>query len=250
MPALPATPSPLPMPAPLTLDAASRPGGQEAGVDVPGACLPGNPLSAAALRPNRTDDDARDVLDFLCARHSVAPRHLQAPGPDLAALQQALALAARAPDHRGLRPWRFVLVPPARRQALGDLFAADAAQRGHGAEEVERARERALRGPVLLALVVRAHQEINDVPVHEQWLTAGAALMNFLNALHLQGYAAKVLSGTSVRAVEIQARFCGPGEQLVAWIAAGTAHRRTPGRGPAADLGLGLGVWEDAARSD
>lgn len=189
-------------------------------------------------------DDAPDVLHYLRGRHSVAPRHLDGPGPDEAALHEALALAVRAPDHRGLRPWRFVLVPQERRALLGDLFAADAAHRGHGAEEVERARERALRGAVLLALVVRVQDGVDDVPAHEQWLTAGAALMNFLNGLHLQGHAAKVLSGASVRAPAIQDRFCAPGEQLVAWVVAGSASSRPRAR--AQDAAVQLGIWDDS----
>lgn len=165
-------------------------------------------------------------MHFLLGRHSVSPRHLSLPGPDESGLQQALALAARAPDHGGLRPWRFVLVPQEQRGALGELFAADAARRGHSAQEVERARGRALGGPVLLALLVKAQQGVDDVPAHEQWLCAGAALMNFLNGLHLQGYAAKVLSGASVRSAEIQASFCRADEQLVAWVVTGTAGSR------------------------
>lgn len=205
----------------------------------------GAPPHAGTARIDPFNDDALDVLHFLRGRHSVAPRHLEGPGPDRAALGHALALAARAPDHRGLRPWRFVLVPEERRAALGQLFAADAAQRGHGAEEVERARERALRGAVLLALVVTVRDGLDDVPAHEQWLTAGAALMNFLNGLHLQGHAAKVLSGASVRAEGIQRRFCADGEQLVAWVVAGTARRRPQARTP--DATVPLQVWEDCA---
>jgi hypothetical protein len=58
--------------------------------------------------------------------------------------------------------------------------------------------------------------------------------MNFLNALHLMGYAAKVLSGSSVRDPAIQAAFAGPGEQLAAWVAAGTATRSAHPRPEAA----------------
>lgn len=113
-------------------------------------------------------------------------------------------------------------VTDAGRAKLAPLFAADAVQRGHSAVEVERARERAYNGPALLAVVARVQDNVEDVPDHEQWITVGAGVMNFLNALHLMGYGAKLLSGASVRSPDIAAEFCQPGEQLVAWIVAGT----------------------------
>lgn len=199
-----------------------------------------------AVGPARADPPAIDTdvgaaaLDWLLRRHSVGPKHLSAPAPLLPVLQQAAALAERAPDHGGLRPFRFVRVPDGRRAALAALFEADARRRGLDAEAVARAGARAHNGPALLALLVRLRAELDDVPEHEQWLCAGAALMNFLDALHLQGYAAKVLSGASVRDAAIRQAFCDPDERLAAWIVAGTAARRPQPRPPAAERGRPL----------
>ena len=63
------------------------------------------------------------------------------------------------------------------------------------------------------------------MPESEQWISIGAGLMNFLNALHLMGFGAKVLSGASVRDEAIRGSFCEPGETLVAWLLAGTPNR-------------------------
>lgn len=166
-----------------------------------------------------------DALAYLGQRYSVGPKHLRAPAPSVAELQQAANLALRAPDHEGLGPFRFVRVQADQRHVLASLFAQDAARRGHGAEEVERARQRAHNGPALLALVGRIRADVAHVPAHEQWLCIGAGLMNFLNALHLQGYAAKTLSGASIDDPQIQRAFCNEGEVLVAWIVAGTPTR-------------------------
>jgi len=168
-----------------------------------------------------------DVLDHLARRYSAGPKVLCEPAPARADLLRAAALALRAPDHGGLRPFRFVCIGRHRRQRLGELFAADAARRGHAAAEVERARERAHNGPALVALVARVDDAQPDVPAHEQWVCVGAALMNFLNALHLMGYGAKTLSGASVRDAQIQQAICGPGEQIIAWIVAGSPRRAT-----------------------
>lgn len=167
-----------------------------------------------------------ELLEHLAQRHSVGPKHLMLPAPDDWALQQAARLALRAPDHGHLRPFRFVQVAAAQRAELASLFARDAARRGHGADEVERARERAYNGPALVAVVGHVRANVSDVPESEQWICIGAGLMNFLNALHLMGFGAKVLSGASVRDEALRDAFCGHGETLVAWVVAGTPRGR------------------------
>lgn len=172
-----------------------------------------------------------DLLDALANRHSFGPKQLVAPAVHAEHLRQAVRLALRAPDHEGLRPYRFVHVDAARRDALGALFARAAQQRGLGAAEVATARRRAANGPTLVALVVRLRDDVEAVPRHEQWLCAGAALMNFLNALHLLGYGAKVVGGATLRDAALQAAFCrDPGEVLAAWVMAGTPARSARGR--------------------
>lgn len=170
-----------------------------------------------------SNPDSENLLARLANRHSVGSKYLTYPAPDLAQLEAAARVASRAPDHAMLRPFRFVLVGKEQRPRLAELFAADAAQRGQDAGAVNRARERAFNGPALLAMVVRVRADIYDVPPYEQWLCAGAGLMNFLNALHIMGFAAKVLSGPSVRNPQIAEAFCETDERLSAWILAGTA---------------------------
>ncbi len=188
-------------------------------LDSPGATVE-NAVAAAAL-------------DWLARRHSVGPKHLGLPAPHAADLAQAAALAGRAPDHLQLRPYRFVRVPDARRDDLAALFAQAAQRRGQDSAAMQAAHQRAYNGPALLALVVRLQPGLADAPEHEQWLAAGAALMNFINALHLQGYGAKVLSGAAIKDTALQAAFCEPDEQLVAWITAGTPARRAHERAAA-----------------
>lgn len=117
------------------------------------------------------------------------------------------------------------------RLALAELFATCAQQRGQAAEEVERARARALNGPGLVALVARVRDDLPDIPAHEQWMCVGAALMNALNALHLMGFGAKVLSGASVSDAAVHAAFCGPGERLANWIIVGHPVRAAHPKG-------------------
>lgn len=180
-----------------------------------------------------------DLFTALSERYSVSPKHLAAPAPGEAELARAVALALRAPDHGDLRPFRFVQVTPEQRAALGELFAEGARRRGLGADEVERARERAHNGPGLLALVGRLREGHAEVPPREQLLSAGAGLMNLLNALHLMGYGAKVLSGASVDDPPVRDAFCREGETLLCWVVCGTPRARPKpryGADPAAAL--------------
>jgi hypothetical protein len=183
------------------------------------------PCDAAGVREPTVRAEA---IEMLALRYSVGPKFLAPPAPTAAQWQRAAALALRAPDHGGLRPFRFVIVDDAQRSALSELFVRDAIRRGHVAVEVDRARSRAFNGPGLAALVGRVREDVVGVPPHEQWLCIGAALMNFLNALHLMGFGAKALSGASVSDPDIRSAFCAEGETLVSWVLAGrptrTAH--------------------------
>lgn len=185
---------------------------------------------------------AEELCGLLARRYSVGPKYLAPPAPSAAQWARAADLALRAPDHGGLRPFRFVVVGDPQRGALAELFAQGARERGQNAEEVERARARAFNGPGLVALVAHVRDDVPDVPPHEQWLCVGAALMNFLNALHLMGYGAKALSGASVSDPAVHAAFCRPGEQLANWVVAGQPVRASHPR-PGAEAAPVIGPW-------
>lgn len=199
------------------------------------------PLPAPLVGRDFQAED-RDPTALLEGRYSLGPKYLAQPAPSQAEIRRAVAVALRAPDHHQLRPFRFVRIANHQRERLGGLFAADAARRGHGAVEVERARERAHNGPALIAVVGNIRANIEDVPAHEQWISVGAGMMNFLNALHLMGYGAKLLSGASVRDPDIQTAFCGPGETLVAWVLSGTPTQ--PPRAKGESQHEALSEWE------
>ncbi|MBI5718734.1 MAG: nitroreductase family protein [Burkholderiales bacterium] len=205
------------------------------------------PPCAPAL-PDPPSAFGEDGLACMLRRHSVGPKYLVPPAPSPRQWRQAAAVALRAPDHGDLRPFRFVVVGDDQRERLAGLFAQDAARRGHLAEEVERARARAGNGPGLVALVARIRDGLEQTPVHEQWISVGAGLMNFLNALHLMDFGAKTLSGASVRDADVVSAFCAEGETLVAWIVVGTPTHTSRAK-RADDVDAAIGPWPPAARS-
>ena len=132
----------------------------------------------------------------LIERRSVSPKRLAHPGPDSAEIDLMLQAALRAPDHGGLHPWRIIEFQENQRAALGDSFEQEKLRRDPlaSAFDLRRARDHALLPPVLMAFVISPRGR-SKVPVREQWLAGGAALGNLLNAAHLLGYGAIVLSG-------------------------------------------------------
>ena len=176
---------------------------------------------------NETSDDTEpgNGLDQLLTRYSVGPKYLVSPAPTVDQILIAASAALRAPDRHNLQPFRFILIPDERRQKLADLFADCAHRNGKSADEIAIERERALLGPALLAFVTHIEPEEQRVVAREQWIAAGGALANFLTALHMMGFGAKVLSGNKAADPVISRAFCEEGETLVGWIAAGTATK-------------------------
>ena len=183
------------------------------------------------------DPSLSPALQGLLSRHSVGLRWMAEPGPTVEQLRQALRAALRAPDHRRLLPWRAVLIDAQQRDALADRFEAFARAVGKPDEEVAAERERAYNGPVLVAWIVRLTDEAPEVPRHEQWMSAGGALTNFLTALHLMGFGAKTLAGRKCTHPSRARRLLRRGRaarrlHLHRHAHAGTAaaRRRRPGR--------------------
>ncbi len=162
-------------------------------------------------------------LEALLSRYSQGIKHLRAPGPDAVQLHTLVQAALRAPDHGELVPFRLVAVQGAARERLADLFAAHARTKGKDAEGVAIERERALKAPLILAVLARIDLGHPLVPAHEQWMCVGGAVTNLLNAAHAMGFAGKMLSGDKARAPAIVEAFCEAGDTLVGWVSLGTA---------------------------
>lgn len=169
------------------------------------------------------EDEA--MLAGLMGRFSVGAKHLEGPAPSLDALLRMTEAALRAPDHAGLVPFRFVAIRGAARERLADLFEQAAVLAGKSSADAALDRRRALDPPLLVAVIARIDPGHPVATLHEQWMTVGGALTNFLNAAHALGYGGKMLSGAKVRAAPVVAAFCEPGEQLVGWVVLGTARK-------------------------
>jgi nitroreductase len=168
---------------------------------------------------------SRHDVSWLRRRRSVAVKRLGPPAPTDEELHQILSAALSAPDHGALRPWRLVLCAPQSRERLAELFVAAklASHPDSTGLEREREREKALRPPVLLALIAAPKPALEKIPEAEQIASAGAALQSVLLAAFGLGYGAIMLSGSRCAAENVRAALgVGAGETLLGFISIGT----------------------------
>lgn len=193
-------------------------------------------VDARGAAPDGGQDADRDAFDaartLIASRGNVSPRHLVAPGPSPAQFEALMALAAAAPDHGLLNPWRFIVVPAAQRHRLAEVFALALIDRDPGAtlQQIESAREKAYRAPLLMVAVARLGPREPDVPRLERMISMGAAVQNLLLGAHAMGFGAGLTSGQAMKSRRMH-ELCGLAheEWAVCCINIGTVSRRKAG---------------------
>ena len=191
------------------------------------------PASSARLahRPHQRTEAFCAAAELISTRQNVSPRRLVEPGPSADELEALLTLAAAAPDHGLLTPWRFIRVPTPLRHRLAEVFALALLDRDPGAtlEQIESAREKAHRAPLLLIAVARLGPREPDIPTLERMLSMGAAIQNLLLGAHAMGYGTGLTSGQAMASPRL-AELCGlgPGEVPVCCVNIGTVSKRKP----------------------
>ncbi len=177
-----------------------------------------------------------ELLAPWLTRRSIGPKHLEDPGPSARELECLLRAAFTGPDHARLRPCRLKPLDRAQRERLALAFQnyRRAADGDLSPEDASVERQRALRGPCLVAVTARIQEDHCLVPVHEQWIAVGAVIGNLLAAANALGYVGKMLSGDRVRAACVRSLLCDAGEILVGFVYLGSAR---------------VDTWERAASS-
>lgn len=133
------------------------------------------------------------ALQFLATRRSHPPKLMTAPGPDRDQLAELLTLAARAPDHGKLEPWRFVVLGRDTLDALAPVLRDAVLAEGQDQAAADKAAS-AMASPVIVA-VIFSPVDSPKVPEWEQMLSAGAVCLGLVNAALASGWGAAWLSG-------------------------------------------------------
>jgi nitroreductase len=168
-------------------------------------------------------NDRSSALTLLKTRRSGRPRDLVAPGPDAGELRQILEIAMRTPDHGKLHPWRFVHVPAGRRAAFAELL-----QRAYRAQHPEpgrlelEANERFARQAPELIVALSSPTPGHKIPVWEQEISCGQALMNLQVAAHALGYVAGLVTGWAAYSDMVLQAFGAPPERIAGFVFIGT----------------------------
>lgn len=180
---------------------------------------------------NEHQEPLGSALTLIHTRQSTSSRFLGDPGPEGAQIETILDAAGAAPDHRRLTPWRLVIVPAQKRHLLAQAFAEALGERDSQATEaqLQEARDKAYRGPLLVAVIARLSPALGTVPAPERLIAAGCALQNMLLSAHAMGFGAGLLTGKSLYSERLSQFFqLADAEQLLCFMAVGTVVRGKP----------------------
>jgi nitroreductase len=191
------------------------------------------------------------VATLMQSRQTILPKRLVAPGPNASQLDMILGAAASAPDHGQLLPWRFIIVPTDARGLLAEQFVKALLDRDANAlpDQVEQAREKAYRAPMLMLAVVNGGCGDPDVDLNERIVSAGSAIQNMLLMATAQGFGSALTSGKALKSSGLRSLFqLDTQEHALCFISVGTvvcrkAQRARPGPADyASHLSLTQGV--------
>ncbi len=189
------------------------------------------------------------ILKNLQQRISIPADMLNDPAPNAEELAKIIQAAVTAPDHGGIRPWRFVTIRGEAREKLGQVFCDSALAKNPALSEAEQRaiKQKALRSPLIL-MVVAAVKSHPKVSADEQAYSAAAATQNILLASDSLGFGSIWLTGPFASDPLVIAKLgLNPEERIVAFVYLGTpsdaadrARKKINSRPQAADF---LGDW-------
>jgi len=175
-----------------------------------------------------SEASSRDsALENLLTRSS--NNMLTEPVPNASELEIIIEAATHAPDHGRLRPWRFLTIQGDARQEFVKVIQAATKARNPDATEKDLTMlaNKFLMQPMIIAVGTKITEgKIMEI---EQVLSAGAAAMNILNAIHALGYAGKWVTGANCYdpMVNKALGFNAP-DRLVGLIYVGTEKMKLP----------------------
>lgn len=159
-----------------------------------------------------------DAKTLLLKRNSHGK--LEGPAPTAEQLDTLYRAALRAPDHKGLTPWRFVEISGEGRKRLGELSArAEKSRKPEiAAEKLESIKQKAEHAPLIIAVIARI-KDNKKVPRVEQVASAACAAHAILYAAELEGLGAMWRTGDFAHSPIVREGFgLTPVDELVGFI--------------------------------
>lgn len=187
------------------------------------------------------------VSQVMATRQTILPKRLIEPGPSAVEIEKLFLAASTAPDHDLINPWRFLVIPAHKREDLGDLFAQALSERDPSAtdEQLEQARDKARRSPLLMVLIVDAAKGDPEIDMHERVLSAGCAVQNFMLLANAMGYGTGLTSGKALKAQSFRSGLqLNRSEHAICFLNVGTVSSRKPFK-PRPEVQQFVQVWGD-----
>lgn len=177
-----------------------------------------------------------DLIEWINSRRSIG--NLDTPAPTHEQIRAAVGCAATAPDHKKLRPWRFIVTEGDARLELGRALVTAAQHKAaiDGEELSEKTLHKTanlpLRAPMIITVVTHMHEH-KKVPAFEQMLSAGSAVQNLILALKSQGFSTVWRTGLLCNEPAVKAYFgVAADDYVTAFVYTGTSpvdkHLRKP----------------------
>lgn len=166
-----------------------------------------------------------NAIELLLNRVSSPVLEAPAPTPDQLDLMYRAAL--RAPDHGGMRPYRFLQIEGEGRAKLGQVFVEAALKESDSCSEAEldKLKQAPLRAPMVLVVIARLNEH-PKVPEIEQQLAAGCAAHGLILAAFAQGVDAIWRSGPMAFNAWVNHRLgLEAHEQIIGFIYLGKARK-------------------------
>jgi nitroreductase len=180
------------------------------------------------------------TLAFLARRRSVSAMTLVGPGPTDADLGRLLRLAARAPDHGKLSPWRFTVLRGEAKSRFVQRLEAIASGRPDAVKATAKLGK--IRRPPLTVAVVSRYVE-GEIPEWEQRLSTGAVCTLLVLAAQAMGYGANWITDWYAYDEAVGALLnLAPGERVAGFVHIGTAAE-PPLERVRPDLDTLISVW-------
>ncbi|MCZ4675367.1 NAD(P)H nitroreductase [Citrobacter sedlakii] len=161
-----------------------------------------------------------DALELLVNRRSAS--RLAEPAPAGEQLQNILRAGMRAPDHKTLQPWHFFVIEGEGRERFSAVLEKGAIAADGDEKAIEKARSAPFRAPLIITVVAKC-QENHKVPVWEQEMSAGCAVMAMQMAAVAQGFGGIWRSGALTESPVVRDAFnCRLQDKIVGFLYLGT----------------------------
>lgn len=182
---------------------------------------------------SQSNEHAHAALTLISSRQNVSPKRLLEPAPSPSQIELIFQAAAAAPDHGQLMPWRFIVIPNEKRASLAEAFAQALIERDSCAnlQQIEQARDKAYRAPLLVLAVASFASEDKGIPQLEQMVSMGCAIQNILLCAQAMQFGSGLTSGQAMKSTQLRGLFSlKPNEQAVCFINIGTVSQAKPMR--------------------